>query len=296
MQQIKNGYISTSAIAKVFQVERDFLFSYLNSINLLFKNIATNSYELTEQGYKKGGKYQSSVSKAQWIIWPEEIVNSEIFNNINQGSVEHVNQSVSQVTINIWKISILKKLKQLIDKGKNIDEISLILNIDKVNVIKKINSLPRVKKKYYSMHQNDLINKEKDTLLTNEEIISYLAEGINPTTGELLSSDCFLNTPEIIRALFAAKEAILQKNIKIEKSRREKKTVEEKQNENIAKGLPMNAGLAWTEDIKKELADKYKENKSVSLLAEVFKRTKGSIVAELIKQKLITPEERYLHT
>ena len=261
MPRTKNSFLSTSAIAREFHIERAFLFSYLESIDLVFKNKVTNSFELTQLGLEKGAEYQSATGKAKWVIWPKKIIDDEIFNHF---TMETTHQSSNQILTSVWKLDILKELNTLISDGKTIEEISLILNIDKSDIVKKIDSLPRVKKRYYLMHKN-----KEDEMTDNEKIISFLAQGVNPTTGEILPSDSFLNTPEIIRALFEAKEVMSQKSTKPKK---EKKTIEEKQNDNMANGLPKNAGLPWTDELKKELSTEFNIHKSVIKLSELLDR------------------------
>jgi len=117
-------------------------------------------------------------------------------------------------------------------------------------------------------------------------IIESLANGVNPITGEVFDNDSVYNNPEVIRALFFVLE-------KVKKSKT-KKTIEEKQNMNISNGKPKNHGLPWTKELKEELKELFKQNKSISELANIFERTKGSIISELLKQELITEEEKYL--
>jgi len=78
-------------------------------------------------------------------------------------------------------------------------------------------------------------------------------------------------------------------NIHIQKVRG-KKSLEEKQEENIRKGRPRNAGLPWTDELRKEVAGMFKSGKSIKELAQYFERTEGAIVSELVRQGLINPE------
>ena len=64
-----------------------------------------------------------------------------------------------------------------------------------------------------------------------KELLSALADGVDPLTGEVLDRDNVCNRPEIIRALHMAL---------YELDKREKKTVK--------KHLPDNAGKPWTEE------------------------------------------------
>ncbi|QQX78607.1 hypothetical protein JK628_13565 [Shewanella sp. KX20019] len=78
---------------------------------------------------------------------------------------------------------------------------------------------------------------------TNLKIIEALANGINPLTGEALPEESPYNSPEIIRALFSTLEFIKHP---AKKQPKVKKTLEQKQAENLENGLPKNAGLPWT--------------------------------------------------
>ncbi|MBW1996810.1 MAG: hypothetical protein JRJ29_02470 [Deltaproteobacteria bacterium] len=119
---------------------------------------------------------------------------------------------------------------------------------------------------------------------TAKEIIITLAKGINPVTGEVFPDNSPYNHPKIIRALFVAAEQIhIQRPAG-------KKSTEEKQQENIRKGRPRNAGLPWTEDLRKQVAEMFRSGKSIKELANYFERTEGAIVSELVRQDLIKPE------
>lgn len=48
------------------------------------------------------------------------------------------------------------------------------------------------------------------------------------------------------------------------------------------KTLPENAGEPWTEELDKDLINKYKSGKTIKELSDIFKRTKGSIKSRLI--------------
>ena len=116
--------------------------------------------------------------------------------------------------------------------------------------------------------------------------IEALSEGINPSTGEILPNESPYNDPEVIRALFC-----VLKYTYIKKKRLSKKTVLEKQQQNIEKGLPKNAGFPWTDVLKEELTSRFKSDEDINSLSKHFERTKGAIISELKRQGLITPEE-----
>ncbi|MEA3356808.1 MAG: hypothetical protein U9Q23_05715 [Candidatus Bipolaricaulota bacterium] len=118
-----------------------------------------------------------------------------------------------------------------------------------------------------------------------KKIVEALANGIDPITGEVFPKDSPYNHPDIIRALFS----ILHKfqNIKS----KNKRSLEDKQRENIENGRPRNAGLPWNDRMKEDLAIGFKAGVSVDQLAGKLERTRGAIIAELKKQGLITAEE-----
>ena len=114
-----------------------------------------------------------------------------------------------------------------------------------------------------------------------KEIVTLLANGTDPNTGEVYPTDSPYNDPLVIRALFT-----LLNNVRIPR-KLTKISIEEKRTRNIAAGKPKNAGLPWSNDLRKELAGMFKEGKSVDILADYFERTEGAILSELERQGLI---------
>ncbi|TMN40705.1 hypothetical protein CWB89_00215 [Pseudoalteromonas piscicida] len=115
------------------------------------------------------------------------------------------------------------------------------------------------------------------TALKNMEA---LANGIDPTSGEVLPDTSPYNSPEVIRSLFTVIGALKQ-------PKKSKKSVEQKQQENISKGLPKNAGLPWTEEERERLIHSFNANISIGELSNIHGRTSGAITSELKKQGLI---------
>jgi len=120
------------------------------------------------------------------------------------------------------------------------------------------------------------------------EILQNVASGIDPMTGKTLPSDSLYNDPDIIRALFICVQYIRGQQQPTEKV---KMPLEEEQAVNLGKGLPKNAGLPWTDDLKRELASDFKAGHSPAALADRFGRSKGAITSELKRQGLISEEE-----
>lgn len=116
-------------------------------------------------------------------------------------------------------------------------------------------------------------------------MVEAVANGTNPLTGEAIPGNSHFNSPEIIRALFTCVQHIKHPPPK------SRKTLEERQSENLGKGLPRNAGLPWTKELKEQLADAFKSGERPSGLAKKFERTKYAIVLQLQNQGLVSEEE-----
>jgi len=116
-----------------------------------------------------------------------------------------------------------------------------------------------------------------------KEIVSSLANGIDPVTGEVFPDDSPYNHPFVIRALF-----ILLGNVVISK-KQNKLSVREKQAQNLENGKPRNAGLPWTDELRQKVATMFHEVKHIGELARFFERTEGAIQSELVRQGLIDP-------
>jgi len=112
-----------------------------------------------------------------------------------------------------------------------------------------------------------------------KEIVQLLADGVDPTTGEVFPEDSSYNNPAVIRALFLVLGAV--------RIPRVKKSIEERQKDNLENGKPKNVGLQWTDELKEEVASLYSDGKAIDELAEYFERTKGGIRSELKHQGLI---------
>jgi len=113
-----------------------------------------------------------------------------------------------------------------------------------------------------------------------KQIVTALANGIDPTTGEVLPQESPYNDPSVIRALFTVIGSL--KTVK-----KSKQTGEQKQQVNVDSGKPKNAGLPWTKELKAEVAEKYLAGSNYDELAEYFERTRGAVISELTKQGLI---------
>ena len=123
-------------------------------------------------------------------------------------------------------------------------------------------------------------------LVEARDIVKALADGVNPVTGEVLPAASPYNNPAIIRALFLVSKSLKMPSL----------TVEERQQRNLKMGRPKNSGLPWSNELKADLAAKYKAEPSIGRLAKHFERSRTSIVLELINQGFIqeSEKEKYL--
>ena len=104
------------------------------------------------------------------------------------------------------------------------------------------------------------------------QIITSLSEGFHPKTGERLPEDSCFNSPETIRALYSAREA-LQLAIKSQQKKRLQ---------------PTNAGKPWTPDEDQHLLALFDSGKTMTEISEQHMRSKGSIKARLVRLGRIT--------
>jgi hypothetical protein len=115
-------------------------------------------------------------------------------------------------------------------------------------------------------------------LFKAKQVLEALADGIDPGSGEVLPSESPYNDPLVIRALFIALDSI----------RLPRMTVEQKQQVNLHEGRPKNFGLPWTSEMKEEAASCFGKGSSIDELAANLGRSRGAIVAELVRQGLVS--------
>jgi len=96
------------------------------------------------------------------------------------------------------------------------------------------------------------------------EMLTILADGVNPLTGEILPDNDSCNQVEIVRALHAVLNTLDQY------SKSEKK-------------LPANAGIPWSAQEDSALLDQYNKGLTVAELAAEHKRSKGAIRSRLTR-------------
>jgi len=92
------------------------------------------------------------------------------------------------------------------------------------------------------------------------KILNTLANGIDPTTGEVFPVDSPYQNVEVVRALFHAAQIIAN-----------------------VKDLPENAGTAWEEEEINKVIAQFKEGVPITQIAKGHQRTPGAIRSRLKK-------------
>lgn len=108
-----------------------------------------------------------------------------------------------------------------------------------------------------------------------KELISVLADGVDPLTGEVLEDDHLCNKPEIIRAMHVVLEEL---------KKRPKKRPE---------NLPENAGKPWTKDDDEELCRMFDDGMDREFICDHFKRTPGGIASRLVRLGKIKERDEF---
>ena len=98
-------------------------------------------------------------------------------------------------------------------------------------------------------------------------IVSALANGVNPETGEVFDMDSPYQSVDVIRALYIAVRAL--------ETTTKAKLRPDKQR------MPANAGKPWTDKEDRELFTKFDEGLSIADLARAHDRTPAGIQARL---------------
>lgn len=93
-----------------------------------------------------------------------------------------------------------------------------------------------------------------------KELLSALADGVDPYTGEFFPRDHVCNQPEVIRALHTAVNLLASPP---------------------KKHAPRNAGKPWTEIEEEKLLDEFASGLTVSAIAKEHGRSRGAIETRL---------------
>lgn len=108
-------------------------------------------------------------------------------------------------------------------------------------------------------------------------IVSALADGVNPLTGEVFPAGSPYQTADVVRALFLAARALEAKTHL--KSRPRPRA-----------DLPGNAGKPWNEDEDRKLLQAFDRGCPIAELAQSHARTPAGIQARLEKHGRLQPQ------
>lgn len=97
-------------------------------------------------------------------------------------------------------------------------------------------------------------------IIRAKEIVRTLADGVDPTTGELLPTESVYNSPEVIRALFVVLEQV-DKGTEADPLR--------------------NAGKPWTDIEDAKLEDEFTDRIKIADIAKEHGRSYGAIESRL---------------
>lgn len=99
-------------------------------------------------------------------------------------------------------------------------------------------------------------------------IVSALANGVNPLTGEVFTTDSPYQSPDVVRALYISVRAL-----EASAKRRSR-----------ARGrLPGNAGKPWSEEEDNRLLSEFDHGRALAEIAQAHQRTQAGIQARLEK-------------
>lgn len=104
-------------------------------------------------------------------------------------------------------------------------------------------------------------------------IIDTLANGVNPTSGEVLGAENPCQHPDVLRALWLASRALQEQRLKALRQ----------------STLPANVGKPWSEDENNALVAEFHAGRAMSEIAILHQRTQAGIQARLEKLGLVQP-------
>lgn len=109
--------------------------------------------------------------------------------------------------------------------------------------------------------------------VTALRLIDTLANGVNPTSGEVLAADNPCQQPEVLRALWLASRALQEQRLR-----------------NLRQSnLPANVGKPWSEDENNALIAEFHAGRALPDIASMHQRTQAGIQARLEKLGLLQP-------
>lgn len=111
--------------------------------------------------------------------------------------------------------------------------------------------------------------------LDESKILSTLAEGVDPFSGEPLPSGHLLQNPQVVRALFHAAGALDH----------------QKKNAKRAASLPAKAGSPWSKEEEAQLVREFENKTPIPEIAKQHGRSEAGITSRLVKLGKISASE-----
>ena len=106
-----------------------------------------------------------------------------------------------------------------------------------------------------------------------KEIISALAEGVDPTTGEVLPDNSVCNKGEIVRAFYAVLNHLDEKR--------------------SMKNIPANAGKPWAKEDEDLLVNFYRSGTPKREICKALQRTESGVAARLVHLGIIENRDAF---
>lgn len=100
-----------------------------------------------------------------------------------------------------------------------------------------------------------------------------MAEGVAPTTGEVLPDNCVCNKGEVVRALYTVLSSLGEKKPK--------------------KNMPQNAGKPWTKEDEDLLLDLYRSGTAKKAICKTLQRTETGVAARLVHLGIIENRDTF---
>ncbi len=110
-------------------------------------------------------------------------------------------------------------------------------------------------------------------LVQAKEILSALANGVNPMTGEILPDSDSCNQPSVVRALYTALSALENKVTPLKARKYE------------------NSGKPWTPEENDQVVAEYQSGMSGAEIAKLHKRSTTAIAARLVHLGIISERD-----
>jgi hypothetical protein len=117
-------------------------------------------------------------------------------------------------------------------------------------------------------------------------IVSALANGVNPLTGEVFPADSPYQSSDIVRALFVAVRA-LEAGSKLSST-----PLQAPQPPRHRPDLPSNVGKPWSQEEDQRLLAEFDRGRSPRELAKAHGRTLAGVEARLEKHGRLQPQQR----